>query len=90
MSVVKDVDLEAMPTSIFLSDDDDDDKYGMSLSTCKTPRRSYDRDMGGQGLRNGGFDSVDECPTMFPGLPCTDQAKNSAANTCHITHCLFI
>jgi len=25
MSVVKDVDLEAMPTSIFLSDDDDDD-----------------------------------------------------------------
>ena len=27
MSVVKDVDLEAMPTSIFLNDDDDD---GMS------------------------------------------------------------
>ena len=25
MSVVKDVDLEAMPTSIFLNDDDDDD-----------------------------------------------------------------
>ena len=25
MSVVKDVDLEAMPTSIFLDDDDDDD-----------------------------------------------------------------
>ena len=28
MSVVKDVDLEAMPTSIFLNDDDDDDEYG--------------------------------------------------------------
>jgi len=27
MSVVKDVDLEAMPTSIFLNDDDDDDEY---------------------------------------------------------------
>ena len=26
MSVVKDVDLEAMPTSIFLNDDDDDDE----------------------------------------------------------------
>jgi len=26
MSVVKDVDLEAMPTSIFLNDDDDDEK----------------------------------------------------------------
>jgi len=26
MSVVKDVDLEAMPTSIFLNDDDDDHK----------------------------------------------------------------
>ena len=25
ISVVKDVDLEAMPTSIFLDDDDDDD-----------------------------------------------------------------
>jgi len=25
LSVVKDVDLEAMPTSIFLNDDDDDD-----------------------------------------------------------------
>ena len=25
MSVVKDVDLEAMPTSIFINDDDDDD-----------------------------------------------------------------
>jgi len=25
MSVVKDVDLEAMPTSIFLNDDDDDE-----------------------------------------------------------------
>jgi len=30
MSVVKDVDLEAMPTSIFLNDDDDD---GKSLNT---------------------------------------------------------
>ena len=28
MSVVKDVDLEAMPTSIFLNDDDDDDDVG--------------------------------------------------------------
>jgi len=28
MSVVKDVDLEAMPMSIFLNDDDDDDDDG--------------------------------------------------------------
>jgi len=28
MSGVKDVDLEVMPTSIFLNDDDDDDEYG--------------------------------------------------------------
>jgi len=27
MSVVKDVDLEVMPTSIFLNDDDDDDDH---------------------------------------------------------------
>ena len=27
LSVVKDVDLETMPTSIFLNDDDDDDDH---------------------------------------------------------------
>jgi len=31
MNVVKDVDLEAMPTSIFLNDDDDDDELGLEL-----------------------------------------------------------
>jgi len=33
LSVVKDVDLEAMPTSIFLDDDDDDDKIKCRAST---------------------------------------------------------
>ena len=32
MSAVKDVDLEAMPTSIFLNDDDDDDDVDWAYS----------------------------------------------------------
>ena len=32
MIVVKDVDLEAMPTSIFLNDDDDDDDFECFIS----------------------------------------------------------
>jgi len=33
MSVVKDVDLEAMPTSIFINDDDDDENHSISQLT---------------------------------------------------------
>jgi len=33
MSVVKDVDLEAMPTSIFLNDDDDDEYVNVYICT---------------------------------------------------------
>jgi len=47
MSVVKDVDLEAMPTSIFLCDDDDDDDEYNRLhnyfTTCApTPTQNVD------------------------------------------------
>ena len=42
MSVVKDVDLEAMPTSIFLNDDDDDEKMikqcAIANQRCKCSR----------------------------------------------------
>ena len=34
MSCVKDVDLEAMPTSIFLIDDDDDDENARKFHFC--------------------------------------------------------
>jgi len=34
MSVVKDVDLEAMPSSIFVNDDDDDDNETVESRTC--------------------------------------------------------
>ena len=36
MSVVKDVDLKAMPTSIFLNDDDDDDDDDDNLVCLRT------------------------------------------------------
>ena len=40
-SVVKDVDLEAMPSSIFVNDDDDDDNIGGNYKG-KITRSSYD------------------------------------------------
>jgi len=40
MSVVKDVDLEAMPTSIFLIDDDDDDEYAHGFPCSNDSLRS--------------------------------------------------
>jgi len=45
MSVVKDVDLQAMPSSIFVNDDDDDDMVISRLrapSSCKQSRRDQD------------------------------------------------
>ena len=40
LSVVKDVDLEAMPTSIFLDDDDDDDLFVSTEYMNVTGRRT--------------------------------------------------
>jgi len=40
MSVVKDVDLEAMPSSIFVNDDDDDDDDTLKHK-CKLPEKPH-------------------------------------------------